>query len=130
MNQTIIHPVPFFKGKVRRKPGAIFLAIIAASIQNVPEPHVGSIKGLSGYQFDNRRIAAAIFSLIGLHLFSPITTFEEATTSGVNQDGGLIFEDRYFDLELCPIFHQGNTFWSGIMFCNFLTTAFSKWPER
>ena len=43
----------------------MFLPIKAASIQNVPEPQVGSIRGLSGYQFDNNKIAAAIFSLIG-----------------------------------------------------------------
>ena len=34
----------------RFNPGAMFLANIAASIQKVPDPQVGSISGLSGYQ--------------------------------------------------------------------------------
>ena len=61
---------PISKAKERRKPGAILRAIIAASIQKVPEPQVGSISGLSGYQFDNCKIAAAMFSLIGAPPFS------------------------------------------------------------
>ena len=58
------------KAKERRRPGAIFLAIIAASIQKVPEPQVGSIKGLSGYQLESCKMAAAMFSLIGAPPFS------------------------------------------------------------
>ena len=58
------------KAKERRRPGAIFLAIITASIQKVPEPQVGSIKGLSGYQLESCKMAAAMFSLIGAPPFS------------------------------------------------------------
>ncbi len=46
-------------------PGAIFLAIIAASMGIVPEPQQGSKRGFLYFQFAKATSAAARFSFIG-----------------------------------------------------------------
>ena len=55
----------FSKAKLRFIPGAIFSAICTASSKNVPLPHIGSRKGIAGFQPASCRIPAAKFSLSG-----------------------------------------------------------------
>lgn len=56
---------PLKPQRPRCKPGARSVASIAASISNVPEPHIGSSSGVPGCQPDRITIAAARVSLIG-----------------------------------------------------------------
>ena len=56
----------------RITPGAIRLAICAASIKIVPLPHIGSNRGCSGCQPLKAKIPAAKFSLSGAAPFSSL----------------------------------------------------------
>ena len=51
--------------KWRERPGAMFLAIMAASIGMVPEPQQGSTSSRSAFQKESWIMAAARVSLIG-----------------------------------------------------------------
>ena len=62
----------FSAAKFLFAPGAIFLAIIAASIAIVPVPHIGSSKTSSAFHFDKYTSAAARVSLIGAIIFKAL----------------------------------------------------------
>ena len=59
-----------FNIPARIAPGGICLAICAASIKNVPLPHIGSNKGISACQAVKAKIPAARFSFNGAAPFS------------------------------------------------------------